>query len=222
MIKRKLIIIFIFFSLNNISANIVYDKNQILVTDIEIDQFKILYKEYYDLELNNSQILKKIILNKDLINKIKVQNIEYYEYLNEITNEHLNNAKLSETERYFFQYYFLRREFTIEYFKNNLKLSDIEEALSMFPEIKVPLSLNDCITVSITASVKKNNDFIRYIYENFKNRNSNSKINFNDKSYSICLSKNTSQLIENNLVKIIEKNTDKNFNKFVYEKTNKK
>ena len=221
MINKKLIIILLLLNLNNLYSNVVYDKNNIVVTDIEIDQFKILYKEYYDLELNSSQILKKIILNKNLIDQIKAQNIDYYEYLNSIINDNLNNKILSQTEIYFYQNYFLRREFIIEYFKNNLSLADIEETLSNF-DLKIPVSLNDCVTITNTVNLQKNKEFIKFIYESIKNINANNEIIIQDNLYSICITNNINQLIEKNLIKTLEIKTEQSFKKFTYEKIYKK
>ena len=51
-IKNYFIFFIVVISLN-LSANVLYDKNDLIITDIDIDIYKQLYKDNYDLNINN-------------------------------------------------------------------------------------------------------------------------------------------------------------------------
>ena len=74
---RKFIYLFlviVFFV--NLNANVIYEKNNKIITDLDIKIYKQLYKENYGSDLNNMNALKDLILIKgvieDLIKKIQI------------------------------------------------------------------------------------------------------------------------------------------------------
>ena len=62
---RKFIYLFlviVFFV--NLNANVIYEKNNKIITDLDIKIYKQLYKENYGSDLNNMNALKDLILKK--------------------------------------------------------------------------------------------------------------------------------------------------------------
>ena len=66
--------IFLFFMITKINANIIYDKNNLVVTSIELENFQEVYFETYNEILSNNQAIKEIVLIKKIIEKISISN----------------------------------------------------------------------------------------------------------------------------------------------------
>ena len=66
LLKAIIICIFIFSVIKNTNANIIYDKGDLLITEIELDEFISLYFEKKNLKLSKSVAIKKLILQKKL------------------------------------------------------------------------------------------------------------------------------------------------------------
>ena len=66
MVFRLLILIFLL-SMKIGYANIIYDKNEITITKIEMDNYKNLYKTNFDNEISNNEAIKNIVLIKKTI-----------------------------------------------------------------------------------------------------------------------------------------------------------
>ena len=49
-------------------ANIIYDKNNIVITEFDIEIYQQLYKQNYNLDINKSNSLKDLVLIYNLIN----------------------------------------------------------------------------------------------------------------------------------------------------------
>ena len=60
--------ILIFFSIINLAfGNIIYDKNNTVITQIELDEYVKIYKLNYNFDINHNKALKNIILMKKTI-----------------------------------------------------------------------------------------------------------------------------------------------------------
>ena len=73
----RLVFIVIMFNYNIGYSNIIYDKNGISITEIEITSYLNLYKNNYDKILPKNKAIKDIVLIKKTINQILIENPEF-------------------------------------------------------------------------------------------------------------------------------------------------
>jgi len=103
---RKFIYLFlviVFFV--NLNANVIYEKNNKIITDLDIKIYKQLYKENYGSDLNNMNALKDLILIKGVIDDLIKKNPKFIERIdNEILNQFgakpLENENIKEFIRF--------------------------------------------------------------------------------------------------------------------------
>ena len=62
--KKFFFIFLLYFNIGN--SNIIYDKNNVLISDIELNTYINVYKEFYNKDLENNKALKEIVLLKKL------------------------------------------------------------------------------------------------------------------------------------------------------------
>ena len=74
-IRLLFIIIMLNFSLGY--SNVIYDKNGISITEIEITSYLNLYKNNYGKNLPKNKAIKDIVLIKKTINKILIEKPEF-------------------------------------------------------------------------------------------------------------------------------------------------
>ena len=89
MVYKKLIkiILFLFFSLNAFS-NILYDKDGIIITDIELIIYKNSYIKYHNSKISDANSLKDLVLMKNVIRDLKENNAGFMTIIdNEIINQ---------------------------------------------------------------------------------------------------------------------------------------
>ncbi len=211
------LLLILFINFNLYGSEIIYNKNNILITKQDIEQYKLIEK---DLNYSNDNIIiKEIVLIKRTINNLKDNNPRYFEQ--SMINVKSRNFYIEEVDQNFLEEYLfyvnvrndIAREFMSNKFDQN-KLKSIFENTN----ITFGLSKNDCMTIYQTISIKKLN--IDEIY-NILNReiiDFKFKKNYENKITDVCLSeKTTNQLIQlfNNYM--IE-NSREDFLKFIYEK----
>ena len=219
-IKKIVILFFILFFQQNITlANIVYDKDNILITELELEEFKKLYFQNKNIELNNLKAIKEFVLIKKTINQLEKKQPDALKNLdrsiiNEFGETNFNNP----ISRDFLRYFKLRNEFIIQYFNNELKKDDIEFTLNSFSDLNMPLSNNDCKTINHYKNLKSNNEFIESLYENLKKNQRNFEIEIENEKFSVCINEKVFSIIETNLINYIEIKTENRFKAFIYEK----
>jgi hypothetical protein len=218
---KKIVILFLilFFQQNITFANIVYDKENILITELDLEEFKKLYLQNKKIELNKLKAIKKLVLIKKTINQLKKKQPDALKNLDKsIIKEFGKNNFNNPINRDFLRYLKLRNEFIIQYFNNELKKEDIEFILSSFSELNLPLSNNDCKTINNYINLKNNNEFIESLYENLKKNQRNFEIEFENEKFNVCINEKVFSIIENNIIDYIEIKTENRFNAFIYEK----
>ena len=218
---KKIIIIFllIFFQQNMILGNIVYDKDNILITELELEEFKKLYFQNKKIELNKLKAIKEFVLIKKTISHLEEKQPEAIEKLdefiiNEFGEDNFNNAII----RDFLRYFKIRNEFIIQYFNNELKIEDVEFTLNSFSELNVPLSNNGCKTINNYINLKNNIEFIENLYKNLKKNQRNFEIEIENEKFNICINEKVFLMIEKKLISYIEIKTENRFKAFIYEK----
>ena len=218
---KKIIILFliIFFHQNITFANIVYDKDNILITELELEEFKELYFQNKKIELNKLKAIKELVLLKKTINQLELKQPEALINLdNSIINEFGEDYFNKPIYRDFLRYLKLRNEFIIQYFNSELKIDDIDLALSSFLELNMPLSNNGCKTINNYINLKNNSEFIESLYENFKNNQRNFEIEVENEKFNVCISEKIFSTFEEKLINYIEIKTENRFKAFIYEK----
>ena len=79
----KLFIIFmLFFKISY--SNIIYDKNENSVTELELDTYIELYKNSFNQNLSKNKALKNLVLIKNTIHSLEINNPDFISELDEI------------------------------------------------------------------------------------------------------------------------------------------
>ena len=216
-IKILFIIFFIFYHNTSISE-IVYDKDKILITKNEIIIFQNLYKNFKGIDINKNNAIKNIILQKKVIEKfIKLQK-EYIENLdNLIVEENGETIRKNEIRFNFIRYAKIQNEFIYDYFNSEFTIKDLEIILNKFTEIKLPISDNNCLTISKQHNFKNNNSFIKSLFNDLKNNSQDYSFKIDKKAYDICINNKFYQIINEEISRYIEIKTENKFKAFVYE-----
>ena len=84
---NKLILILIFFlSKNILYANIIYDKNNVIISELDLNYYKEMHYEKYDENINNSKALKNLVIIKNVISSLKKNNQDFLKKIVNKTN----------------------------------------------------------------------------------------------------------------------------------------
>ena len=218
-IKILILFLIIFFQQNISIANIVYDKDNILITELELEEFKKLYFQNKKIELEKLKAIKELVLLKKAISQLEEKQPNALKNLDRIIiNEFGENNFNSPIERDFLRFFKIRNEFIIQYFNDELNINDIEFTLSSFSELNMPLSNNSCKTINNYINLKNNIEFIESLYENFKKNQRNFEIEVEGGKFNVCISEKDFLMIEKELINYIELKTENRFKAFIYEK----
>ena len=221
MVCKILILLFflVSYSLNS-QGNIIYKKNDTIITSIDLETYKKLYKEYYGRKLENNNALKNLVLINNFIKSLEINNKEF---LNQIDTAILNDYKNISFEslivKNFFRFLKIRNEFTINYFQNELDVKEIEIIFSELENLNLPISKNDCIIIEQLVDLKKNNYFIEDFFNNIKANTNNFSVLINNEIYRVCIDEKKFRSIEQLIVNYINIKTKDDFEYFVYGKT---
>jgi len=220
MAYRLLFLIFIFIA--NIGySNIIYDKNGIVITDIEIENYIGLYQNNNAIRITKNKAIKNIVLMKQTINFLLKNNNEFMKILDQnIKNEFGEKIIKDQNTFNFIRYQKIRNEFISEYFQNNFNIKDLEIIFSNFDNLKIPISKNKCLTIDKVHSFNNEKSFIKSFYNNLKSGQKKFEIMINNKYYDACINDKSYKNIENLVIQFIESRTEKNFNEFIYRKIN--
>ena len=220
MAYKLLFLIFIFIA--NISySNIIYDKNDIVITDIEIENYISLYQNNNAIRITKNKAIKNIVLMKQTINFLLKNNSEFMKILDQnIKNEFGEKIIKDQNTFNFIRYQKIRNEFISEYFQNNFNIKDLEIIFSNFANLKIPISKNKCLTIDKVHTFNNEKSFIKSFYNNLKSGQKKFEIIINNKYYDACINDKSYKNIENLVIQFIESRTEKNFNEFIYRKIN--
>lgn len=217
---RLLFLIFIFIA--NISySNIIYDKNSIVITDIEIKNYISLYQNNFAIKITTNKAIKNIVLMKQTINFLLKNNNEFMKILDQnIKNEFGEKIIKDQNTFNFIRFQKIRNEFISEYFQNNFKIKDLEIIFLNFDNLKIPISKNKCLTIDKVHTFNNEKSFIKSFYNNLKSGQKKFEIMINNKYYDACINDKSYKNIENLVIQFIESRTEKDFNEFIYRKIN--
>ena len=218
--KLKYLLFVVFFSLN-INASIIYEKNNKIVTDIDLEIYKQLYKENYGSEINNKNALKDLILIKGVIEDLIKKNPDFINKIDkEILSQFGTKPMENENIKEFLRFSKIRDEFIINYFRNELKVEEVKNIFKNLDNLNLPISDDNCLLIKEIINLQSNTEFIENFFNNLKNDSNEFVITLNKKKYSVCLDQTTFKSIEKLIVEYIQMQTKEEFEKFVYGKTN--
>ena len=104
---KILFIFFIFFFIKlNSFANVVYDKNNIIITELDIEYYKKFHNEKYKEEISHTNALKKLVMIKNLIISLENNNPEFLKKVdrdiaNDIGDKNINSKTVFDIVRFF-------------------------------------------------------------------------------------------------------------------------
>lgn len=220
----KNILYVIFFTLFNfkIHASIVYDKDGVTISDIDITNYINFYNYQYDKVKDLNKILKDIVLVNKTIKYLEFNDKNYLDQIDEIINKNNNSQKINDDlilNLYRIQY--LREEFIYDYFYNKLSIDDITSVLNS-KNFKVSISKNNCFTISDIVSNKDIPNFNLFVLNSYKKIPDENIFFLNNQEFKACLEQSFFSLFDKELIIYMENQTKINFLKFIYEKSHKK
>ena len=205
---------------SNILNLIVCDKNNIVITELDIKIYQQLYKQNYNLDINKSNSLKDLVLIYNLINNLESNNPEFLKKVDsEILMRLGQNSFENDGIKNFLRFSRIRDEFVINYFQNKLEIIELINLFKDLGSLELPISNNDCLIINEIVDLRDNENFVENFYDNLKNNTQNFQIMINNIEYKVCINELIYRNIEDLIVECIQIQTAKEFEKFVYEKS---
>ena len=216
----KLLIISLFFF--NISySNIIYDKNENSITELELNTYIEFYKNSFNQNLNKNKALKDIILIKNTINFLKKNNPDFISELDEILKLQFKNIEFEKSiVKDYLRFQKIRNEFISNYFQDQFDIEDLKIIFSSMNKFELPISKNNCLTIEKIQKFTEDRYFLINFYENFKEGERNFKTKIKNELFDVCITDKQIKEIENEIIRFVEKKTQTDFQKFVYSKLN--
>ena len=213
------IVIITFLSINSFSE-VIYEKQNLIITNIDISKFINLYQNYYGIEIDYNNALKDLVLINNVINHLDKNNKEFLNKIDEVIFTLYNINSLNDANVInFYRFIKIRDEFIINYFKNNLVNNEIENIFEKLENLNLPLSTNDCLLIDKIVDLKDNIEFIDNFLFNLKNNLREFEVTIDKSKYKVCIDENNFRDIENLIINYIRTQTDNDFRDFVYDKT---
>ena len=220
MVIRLLILIF-FFCIKFSYSSIIYDKNEITITEIEITKYIDLHNINFGSNISINQAIKNIVLMKRTISDLLNDNPEFLSILDKkIVSEYSEEILNDKNVLNFIRFQKIRNEFISEYFRNNFNLDDLEIIFANLNNLKIPVSKNNCMTIEKLYDVSSDKNFIENFFKNLRNKNQKITTSINNELFDVCLDNKSFKNIESEIIKFIENKTEDDFDKFIYRKNN--
>ena len=200
-------------------SNIVYDKNEIIITEIDLDYYNQVYFENFGETQNDFEAIKNIVVIKKFIDNFKKNNPLFLKKIDEILNEEFNSEIMDiQIVRDFIRYYKIKNEFIYEFYDKRFNIEDLKNIFNSFEKIELPISNNNCLTIFKIIDLKGNIDFLNNFYANLKKKDKTYEVIIDNEIYNVCVDSRTNKVFEQNILNYIDLKTADDFKKFVYEK----
>lgn len=200
-------------------SNIIYDKNNISITEIEVEGFIKLYKNSYDEELKVNQAIKNIILMKKTINFLQINNPNYISTLDENIKSKYNNFNFNNIiVLNYLRFQSIRNDFISDYFHNKFNVDQLELIFSSINDLILPISNNNCLTVDEMKNLNNDKYFFDSFYTNYKNGQRDFKTKINNEILNVCITEKKLKLLEEKIINYIINETEPKFKEFIYSK----
>ena len=220
MVFRLLIILFLF-SIKFSYSNIIYDKNEILINDIEMNNYINIYENNFGIKISKNEAIKNIVKIKKTIKFLKNNNSIFLSNLDsQIEKEFTKEIFDDQMALNFVRIQKIRNNFISEYFNNIFDIKDLENIFLKIDNLIVPISKNNCLTIEKLHDVRNDKYFIKNLFINLKNNQQNFEIEINDQKYKACMNAELFNKIDKEIIQYIQDKTEKDFNNFFYGKVN--
>ena len=199
-------------------ADIVFEKNDILITNIELENY-IDFLNQKNIDTNHNKAKKNIYLIKKAINKLEKNNPDWLYQVNDNLIKNIDSYKqYPNIIKNLFIFDALKNELINEYYYNELSIDDVAQALSSIDNNFYPISENQCLTVIKTISFKDNYQFIEGVYDLLTSEKDTLTIDINNKKYEVCIDAKNKKNIEGNIYKLIAEKIQYKIDNFIYDK----
>ena len=216
-IVSKYLIIIIILIFNLASANIIYDKDDILITEIELNRYINLYKKNINSDISFNNAIKNIVLNKKTIKFLKSNNPDFIQLLDEkLKIEYGQKIFDDQILLNFVRFQKIRNEFITDYFQNKFNYLSLKNIFYSFSELNLPISSDNCMTIKNFHIVNKDEIFMLSFYENLVSNQKNFKTSVGGIEYDVCVDSKLFKMLESNIISYIEEQTEEDFKKFIY------
>jgi len=217
----KLLILIFFLGIKIGYTNIIYDKNEIIITEIELNNYKELYKNNFGTNISNNIAIKDIVLIMKTIRFLKKNNPDFISILDQnIKLEYGEKIFNNQETLNFIRFQKIRNEFISEYFQNNFSIQDLEIIFTNFDSLKLPISKNNCLTIEKLYDLRNDKYFIESFLKKIRKKDIKITTSINEELYEVCLSDKLFNNIESEIIKFIKSKTEDDFDKFIYRKNN--
>ncbi len=221
MVTKKFISVLLsVFFYHQLYSNVLYEKDNLVITEIDVNVYQQLYKDNYNLDINKANSVRDLVLINNVIQHLEINNDEFIDKIDkEISIRYGQNALKENGTRNFLRFSRIRDEFIINYFQNKLNLIELKNIFNKFDSLDLPISIDNCLIIKEVLDLKDNEEFIENFYNNLKKNTSEFEITINKIKFKVCINESTYQKIEKLIVEYIQIKTAEEFQTFVYEKT---
>ena len=217
-IKNIFIAILIINFFNFAHSEILYDKEGIIISNIDIHIYKEFYKNLYKNEISTEKSIKDVILIKKLIQRLKNKNPSLLERIDQQININTKNkTTYEENLRDYDRFLIIKNDMINEYYLNNFSLNEMEIILSKINNLKISLSINSCLTIEKIVNAEEISELPSLIFKKIKGNNDIVLININNKNYQICLNDNLYSILQWEISEYINIQIEKNLKEILYE-----
>tara|TARA_B100000989_G_C19408518_1_gene413239 strand:- start:157 stop:831 length:675 start_codon:yes stop_codon:yes gene_type:complete len=222
MVYKLIIKISFFFTLcllpMNSYSNIVYDKNNIIISNIDLNYYTQLYFENFGEKINKSNAIKNIVIIKNLINYFKKNNPDFLIRVDDVLIREYGKEKMDiQMVKDFVRYFKIKNEYIYEYYYSKFNIKDLENIFNSYEKIELPISNNDCMTILEINNLRGNKEFLYNFYENLKKEKKRYEVIIDNIRYDVCINSKKYKFFESSIFKYIDLKTKDEFKKFVYE-----
>ena len=217
----RLLLFALIFTINTAYSNIIYYKNNILITEIEMNGYLNLYRNNFGNSISKNEVIKNIVIIKKTMNFLQNNNPNFLSNLDIlIEKEYTKEIFSDQVSLYFIRFQKIRNEFITEYFNNDFDIKDLENIFSNFGNLRIPISKNNCLTIEKLHDIRNDEQFVKNFFENLKKNQQNFEIVIDNETYNTCINEKLFSNLEKEIIKYIQNKTVKNFNEFIYGKAN--
>ena len=218
-LKKVIFLSILFFLPINLNSNIIYDKDDIIISDIDLNLYKQLYFENFGENLNNPTAIKNIVILKNIIEHFKINNPNFLKKVDEVLVKEYGEEKMNIIIlRDFIRYFKIKNEFINEYYVYSFNINDLNNIFKSFDKIELPISNDDCFTIKKLEDLKNNKSFLNNFFENLKKETRKYQALIDDVKYNVCIDKRNIEILEKSILSYIDLITKEDFKKFVYDK----
>ena len=217
----RIVLFVLIFTIKIAYSNIIYDKNNILITDIEMNNYLNLYRNNFGDNISKNELIKNIVLIKNTINILQNNNPNFLSNLDIlIEKEYTKEIFNDQVSLNFIRFQKIRNEFISEYFNNTFDIKDLNNIFSNFDNLRIPISKNNCLTIEKLHDISNDEKFVKNFFENLKKNQKNFEIAIDNEIYKACINEKLFSNLEKEIIKYIQNKTEKDFNNFIYGKAN--